>query len=109
MAGSAGTGMALEIGSVGGTGSGKAARTPVVAARSAAGPDGAGAAAAVAGAGAGLAALPTIVETFLEMYAFDRAVRAAPLPGSWTRYQSPCTACSCSTVPAGTRARIELF
>jgi hypothetical protein len=101
--------MGLEIGSVAGTGSGSAARAAVVAAGSEAGPDGAGAAAAVAGAGAGFDALPTIVETFLEMYAFDRAVRAAPLPGSWTRYHSPCTACSCRTVPAGTRARIELF
>jgi hypothetical protein len=92
--------MDLAIGSVGGTGSGKAARTPVVAARSAAGPDGAGAAGAgatdagEAEAGAGFDALPTIVETFFEMKALDFADREAPLPGSWTRYHSPWTACS---------------
>jgi hypothetical protein len=88
--------MDLAIGSVAGTGSGKAARTPVVAASSAAGPDGAGGVGAGAGAedGAVFDALPTIVETFFEMNALDFAVREAPLPGSWTRYQSPCTACT---------------
>jgi hypothetical protein len=72
--------MDLAIGSVGGTGSGKAA----------AGATDAG----EAEAGAGFDALPTIVETFFEMKALDFADREAPLPGSWTRYHSPWTACS---------------
>src|SRR5262245_3284164 len=96
-AGSAGTGMDLEIGSVTGTGAGRAGGTEAIAAGSAAGPDGTGAAAAGAAAvdaGTGFVAFPTIVETFFEMNALDFAALDDPLPGSWTRYQSPCTAWS---------------
>jgi hypothetical protein len=83
--GSAGTGMDREIGSVTGTGAGRAGGIEAVAAGSAAGPDGTGAAAtgAVAGAaGTVFVAFPTIVETFFEMNALDFAAFDDPLPGS---------------------------
>ena len=96
-AGSAGTGMDLEIDPVMGTGAGRDDGTEAVAAGSAAGPDGTGAAAtgaAAADAETVFVAFPTIVETFFEMNALAFAALEDPLPGSWTRYQSPCTAWS---------------
>jgi hypothetical protein len=65
------------------------------------------AAAGVADGAAGEAA-GTIRETFFEMNAVDLAFRVALPPGSWTRYQSPCTARSWKTVPAPTRAMTGL-